>query len=839
MSFGRRGGIAICITALLLLAGTGAAQAATLPSFFEERTLASRLTVPVDVAWAPDGRMFIAEKAGRVRVVSANGTLQAAPLIDISGHVNNSWDHGLLGIAVDSAFATNHYLYLLYVYEPDAAHPDNPKVSRLTRVVVKSDNTVQNPQAPETVLLGSVITAPCPAASNTLDCLPADSTSHSIGTVRSAPDGTLFVGNGDGSDFNGVDQMALRTYDERSYSGKVMHVDRDGHGLPGHPFCPTDSDLTHVCTKVYAKGFRNPFRFTLKPGGGLIVGDVGWNSWEEIDLPVAGGNYGWPCYEGNHQTPGYSQLAACATVYQSGPSAAAWPFNEYFHDQNTGTVLGGPLFTGDQYPEGYKGDIFFGDYALALIKRLELNPDGTLAGVQPFATNVNGIVDLELSPAGNLAYVEFGDGWSATGTVREVEYSPGNLSPVAKVTADPLTGSAPLPVAFHGDASSDPDGDSLSYDWNFGDGSAHSSQVNPSHTYSMPGTYTARLLVDDGRGRTGSASMQITAGNTPPHVSILQPESGVTYRDGEPVHLGGTATDDQDGALIGSALAWHVIAHHGSHIHDVGGFTGPEAGFTPIVDHDADTYYDVFLTATDSQGLATTTIRSIYPETVEVTVQSVPAGGSISYAGRSSTTPFSTESAVGFRTTVAASELLEAGGHSYAFERWSDGGARLHDVTIPGQATTLVAFYRDLSQPAPVAAGGARDNSGPAITFSRPHRQSHVRKIGGTVFDPSGVRTLEIAIRSGKKLPSGCGWLRPNRKRERLLLRSCDAPAWWTARLEPSGSGRWSWRVNVAKPLPVGRYVISFRAVDSLGNRSSGLDGKGSRAAIRVRRQKP
>jgi glucose/arabinose dehydrogenase len=626
MSFGRGGGVAICITVLSLLAGAGAAQAATLPSFFEERTLASGLTVPVDVAWAPDGRMFVAEKAGRVRVVNANGTLQAAPLIDISGHVNNNWDRGLLGIAVDSDFAANHYLYLLYVYEPDPAHPENGKVSRLTRVVVKSDNTVQNPQAPETVLLGSVTTAPCPAPSNTIDCIPANSTTHSIGTVRSAPDGTLFVGTGDAADFNGVDQLAFRTYDEQSYAGKILHVDRSGHGLPGHPFCPNDSDLTHVCTKIYAKGFRNPFRFTLKPGGGLILGDVGWNSWEELDLPAAGGNYGWPCYEGNHQTPGYSQLAACATLYQAGPGATAGAFHEYFHDQNTGTVLGGPQLTSDQYPEGYKGSIFFGDYALALIKRLVLNPDGTIASVEPFATGANGIVDLELSPAGNLAYVEFGDGWSATGTVREIEYSPGNLTPVASASATPTSGDAPLQVAFHGSDSSDPDGDALTYDWDFGDGSAHSSQADPDHLYAA-GNYTARLVVDDGRGRVGKASVQIVAGNTPPVASITEPAAGATYREGVPVHLSGSATDTQDGAIGASALSWHVLAHHGDHIHDVGGYSGAEASFTPIVGHGANIYYEVFLTATDSGGLSSTATRSVYPASV------APAGGTGPAAG--------------------------------------------------------------------------------------------------------------------------------------------------------------------------------------------------------------
>jgi glucose/arabinose dehydrogenase len=839
---GCRAPAAACITWIALLAAAGGAEAATLPSYFEERTIASGLTVPVAVAWAPDGRTFIAEKAGRIRVVLADGTLQAAPLIDISDHVNNNWDHGLLGLAVDSNFAANHYLYLLYVYEPDAAHRDDPKVSRLTRIVVKSDNTVQNPQGPETVLLGSVRTAPCPAASNTLDCMPADSITHAIGTVRSAPDGTLFVGSGDAADFNGVDQRAFRTYDERSYAGKILHVDRNGRGLSDHPFCSSDSDLNHVCTKVFAKGFRNPFRFTLRPGGGLIVGDVGWNSWEEINLPAAGGNYGWPCYEGNHQAPGYSELATCAMAYQAGPAATAAPFYEYFHEQNTGTALGGPLFTGDQYPEGYKGSIFFGDYALGVINRLELNSDGTLAAVKSFATDASGIVDLELSPAGNLAYVEFGDGWSATGTVREIEYSPGNLTPVARATATPTSGDAPLEVTFHGSDSSDPDGDPLSYDWDFGDGSPHGSQADPVHIYQAPGSYTARLTVDDGRGRTARASVAIIAGNTPPDATISAPASGTTYRDGLPVGLSGSATDPQEGELSGSALAWHVIANHGGHLHDVGGFAGAEASFTPVDDHDADTYYDVFLTATDSQGLSSMRVISVYPQTVELTVESRPEGAAVSFGGLSLAAPFSRLSAVGFRTTVAAAERLDHAGRTYVFERWSDGGARLHDIAIPGNATTLVAIYRDPSPLAPVAGGTvARDTEGPRIGFNRPTTGSTVRRLTGTATDPSGIGALDVAIRIARKAGTRCRWVRPARRgrtsrRGRIEIKrgACTSPVWIRAGLEPAGLGRWAWRAPLGRRLPTGRYVISFRATDLIGNWSAGLAPGGSRARIAI-----
>src|SRR5688500_10474872 len=188
---------------LALLTPVGSAEAATLPTGFEERSVASGLTLPTAITWAPDGRMFVAEKRGVVHVVNLDGTMQQ--LLDISAHVQSYGDRGLLGIAADTDFATNHWLYLLYVYEPTPAPAGGARTSRLTRVTVGDDNTT----SAETVILGSV-TTPCPVGSNTLDCIPSDRDVHSIGTVRSAPDGTLWLGSGDASDWSKADPTALR-----------------------------------------------------------------------------------------------------------------------------------------------------------------------------------------------------------------------------------------------------------------------------------------------------------------------------------------------------------------------------------------------------------------------------------------------------------------------------------------------------------------------------------------------------------------------------------------------------------------------------------------------------
>jgi PKD repeat protein len=691
---------------------------ATLPTGFSEVTRVSGLTRPTALSWAPDGRMFVAEKDGDVRVVDANGTLRSAPLLDISDHVNAAADRGLLGIAVDSAFAANHYLYLLYTYDLNPLSPDSlsPMVSRLTRVTVNPDNTLVNPSAPETVILGSNTSGPCGTPSNTDDCIPSEGASHSIGTVRSDPDGTLWIGSGDASSFNVVDALAFRTYDEQSFAGKIVHVDRNGRGLAGHPFCPTDSNLQDVCTKLYAKGFRNPFRFSLRPGAGPIVADVGWNTREEIDQLQPGRNYGWPCYEGTLRTPGYSEDAPCASEYAREGTAGADvpPDYDYDHQGQSSAVVGGPVYQGAAYPAGYSGSAFFGDYARGFVERVLFDAQGRVTGVAGFAPHWSG-VDLESAPNGNIAFADLGNFGPGAGSVREFVYTPNNGPPVAHASATPTSGAAPLPVQFTGSGSTDPDNDALTYDWDFGDGSAHSAQADPSHTYTANGTYTARLRVDDGNGHTATDTAGIQVGNnTPPTATIISPADGSTYRDGQTIQLKGSGADTEDGTLPGSSLSWHVVLHHNTHLHDLGTFTGTEPSFAARTDHDADSYYEVTLTATDSEGRTDSKTITLHPETVNVTLASSPSGVGLSYSGTAVTAPATRATAIGYVATVTAPDSYVTGSQTYQFVSWSDGGARVHDITVGTSDFTLTATYRL------AAVDGLSQVAGPAIGSSDP-----------------------------------------------------------------------------------------------------------------------
>jgi glucose/arabinose dehydrogenase len=186
---------------------------------FHTETIA---TVPpytlVGMAFAPDGRLFVWQKNGVIRVIK-NGQMLSTPFIDLSDHVNTADDRGFWGFAFDPNFATNRTVYLSYTYDhPGHTQCCDARTSRLTKVQASAVNP-DVASGPETVILGSVGTPPCSAYPEGSDCIGADSGSHTLGALHFASDGKLFVGVGDGGTAAGVDPLALRAQDLDSPNG--------------------------------------------------------------------------------------------------------------------------------------------------------------------------------------------------------------------------------------------------------------------------------------------------------------------------------------------------------------------------------------------------------------------------------------------------------------------------------------------------------------------------------------------------------------------------------------------------------------------------------------------
>ncbi len=233
------------------------------------------------------------------------------------------------------------------------------------------------------------------------------------------------------------------------------------------------------------------------------------------------------------------------------------PVYEYGHaDAGCSSITGGAFVPdGASWPASYDDSYLFGDYVCG--KLFELRPDAA-GGFAPteFVTGLEGggPVDLAFDPFdGNpgLHYTTYANG----GEVRRVTYAggAGNRAPNAVVNADPTSGPAPLSVAFDGSRSSDPDGDALSYHWDFGDGSPSQTTNAPTirHTYSERGAHTATLTVRDTSGAEDAATVSIDAGGGLPQPEIELPAEDQTFAVGQKIVLRGSATDPEDGSLAG------------------------------------------------------------------------------------------------------------------------------------------------------------------------------------------------------------------------------------------------------------------------------------------------
>jgi len=309
------------------------------------------------------------------------------------------------------------------------------------------------------------------------------------------------------------------------------------------------------------------------------------------------------------RTPTFNGAVATATTLKT-PASTGGAVGTPFRGN---AATGGAYYPGTMFPAAWRNTYYFADYGANWIRAATLDANGAVTQVREFLPNGGGkgIVDIEYNPLdGALYYININ-----TNELMKISFG-GNQPPVAVATSTALTGPTPLTVSFRGDASTDPDGDPLTYAWDFGDGTS-STLANPTKVFSGATAqgFTVRLTVSDGRGLSDSKTLQVSINNPAPTAQITNPINNALYPlDRESQYkLTATVTDDD---LPSLAYAWQVTLRHNNHEHrePVQISSSPTINISPV-GCDGETYlYIIKLTVTDRGGLTASDSVKIYPD---------------------------------------------------------------------------------------------------------------------------------------------------------------------------------------------------------------------------------
>lgn len=638
---------------LLLSAGlifSALTSAATLPAGFSETRIATGLASPTSMAAAPDGRIFVTEQTGRLRVVK-NGVLLAQPFVTLSVH--SLGERGLLGVALHPDFPSTPYVYLFYT-----SPTSPPRVNRVSRFTANGDVAVAGSELP-LIELSPLSTANI----------------HNGGALRFGTDGKLYIATGDNSD--SANAPSLDTT-----HGKLLRINADGSIPADNPFLGQTTDVNQA---IWARGLRNPYTFAIDPATGRIhVNDVGRDSWEEVNHAVAGANFGWPATEGNSP---------------AGIAGVRYPLYAYQNAGSNCAIIGAAFYRPAvaNFPAEYAGRYFFGDYCGGFI-RMSSAPGYTTA--TGFATGILSLVDIEVAGDGSLYYLARGNG----GELYRVQYTANSAPSIAQHPAN-VTVAAGQPATFTVAASGV---QPLRFQW-LRNGVAITGAT--ARTYAIQSVtaadhgarISARVSNDFGSATSNAATLSVTASGVP-QATIASPAAGSLYRGGQTFTFSGAATDPEDGALPASAFTWRVDFHHDDHSHPhVPDTQGVTSGSFVIADRgetSANVFYRVVLTVRDSDGLADTTFVDIRPRTSVVTLNSNLTNAQLTLDGVPVTAPHTFTGVEGIIRTIGAVSPQTSGGASYVFTSWSDGGAQTHSFATPIDNLTFTANFQTGGQSA-------------------------------------------------------------------------------------------------------------------------------------------
>jgi glucose/arabinose dehydrogenase len=682
----------------LLLLGISFIISAQQPVGFQDNEFQAGFDQANGITFDAAGRAYVWEKGGKVKCKTLDGIWHE--ILDISEEVNIATDSGLKGFALHPNFLSNGFIYLLYevdrhhlmnyglpTYDSLANDYLNASIGRITRYKIDVSNFSSLVPNSRLVLLGTSPT----------DGIPFVFDTHNVGSLVFGTDGTLLASCGESSTVNsdsgsgefsfyeqaltdGIlksDDPNTTTINENEnvgswraqmvncLSGKIIRIDPiTGDGIPSNPFYDA-SQPRAAKSRVWAMGFRNPFRITLKPNTGehlpsagnpgvIYVGEVGSFRREEINVVTTGGqNFGWPQFEGMDESTGSvvaipfgrDEFALPITHTRPAVDFRASPARAYIQGEMReigtsatnavsgidfvgGCSIGGVFYEGTNFPAEYQGRYFNanfnngGDVGKSWIYGFSMNANNELTQMHNFLPEAQGVTGMAINPAnGYLYYASYG------GSIREVKYDTGNQPPIAKATQNIRFGTSPLTVQFDASLSTDPENGVLTYLWNFGDGSSTSTSVNPSHVFTAPNAnpirYDVTLTVTDNTNQSSSISLIVSVNNTPPVINSTTIDNMNLYANTSniTVNLQANVTDIQT-PTAQLDFKWESSLHHDTHFHANPVDTQQSSSFTmsPLPCDNEVYYYQVKLTVTDAQGLSTVKTKNIVPNCEQVYV---------------------------------------------------------------------------------------------------------------------------------------------------------------------------------------------------------------------------
>lgn len=623
----------------------------TLSPTFSHVLVDDGLANPTVMVCAPDGRIFVCEQTGALKVIK-NGVLLGTPVVTVpADNSGGAWsERGLIGMALHPQFASNNYIYLYYTTTSGGTH------NRVSRFTLSGDVVVPGS---EVIILDL---DPLSSASN-----------HNGGAMHFGPDGKLYIATGENA-------TPANSQNLTNYHGKLLRVNDDGSVPADNPFAGA---ATEQQKRIWSYGLRNPFTFDVQPGTGKIyLNDVGQDAVEEINDATTGGkNFGWPTAEGNSSNPAFTN-----------------PVYTYQHTTTDSTgcaITGGTFFnpSSTNYPPQFIGKYFFMDYCNNWINYVD--PANGFKRKTLSSSVAAAPVAIDVGSDGNLYYLSRG-----TGSVYKIVFT-GSIFPtilehpkdITVFESQPATftvlvsGTGPMTYVWMKDGVAIPNSNSATY-------------TIPSVVPGDAGGYSVTVTNSAGSVTSNIGTLTVGPFNSKPTATITSPVTGDFYSGGDVITFSGTGSDPEDGVLPPSAFKWFVNFHHDTHVHDGTPITGITNGtFTiPVTGETAaNVWFRIKLVVTDALGLTDTTFVEIFPRKATLTFQTVPAGLQVKIDGQPKTTTLAIQSVHNVQRTIGPVTPQFINGVPYVFSGWSHGG-EVGQIIAPSSNTTYIANYRIMNQ---------------------------------------------------------------------------------------------------------------------------------------------